>query len=120
MKTAVLKSAARPPDETGERCSIRELLNDPASLGASLAETRVDPGVITQLHALDVDERYVITSGCGRVELDGAWTEVAAGDAVLIPAGCAQRIENPGPETLDFFCLCTPRFTAAAYRSLEP
>jgi mannose-6-phosphate isomerase-like protein (cupin superfamily) len=119
MIPAVRPSAVSEPFQTRERCAIRELLNDPSDPAASLAEATVPSGVITERHALSVSERYVITSGEGRVELDGDWTPVKAGDAVLIPAGTPQRIENTGGAPLVFLCLCTPRFTPEAYESLE-
>ena len=59
-----------------------------------------------------VDERYLIISGKGRVEVDGILpTEVETGDLVVIPAGKNQRIENIGDTDLLFYCICTPRFT---------
>lgn len=119
MIPAIRPSAASAPFETRERCTIRELHNDPSDAAASLAEATVPPGVITERHALSVAERYVITTGEGRMELDGDWTPVRAGDAVLIPPGTPQRIENTGEIPLVFLCLCTPRFTPEAYESLE-
>ena len=50
---------------TRERCYIRELVNDAAITEFSLAVARVEPGVVTELHRLAVDEWYVITSGQG-------------------------------------------------------
>jgi len=115
----VLPGAAGAPFATRERCTIRELLNDPADPASSLAEATVAPGAVTERHALDVDERYVILRGTGRLELDGEGRDLRPGDAALIPAGCAQRIANTGAEDLVFLCLCTPRFTPAGYTPLE-
>ena len=56
---------------TEERCYITELWNDGCDADISVARARVEPGVTTELHWLDVDERYVITSGRGRVEVSG-------------------------------------------------
>ena len=119
MISRALRHAASAPFETRERCVITELLNDPRDPAASLAEARVPPGVTTELHALDVDERYVLTAGQGRLELDGVAHDLRAGDAALIPAGTAQRIANTGAEALVFLCLCTPRFRPEGYRPLE-
>lgn len=119
MTPTVLPAAAGRPFPTRERCEIRELLNDPADPAASLAEARVAPGAVTELHALPVDERYIVLRGEGRIELGGRWSHIRAGDAALIPAGTPQRIENTGAEELLFLCLCTPRFTPEAYRPLE-
>jgi mannose-6-phosphate isomerase-like protein (cupin superfamily) len=103
-----------------ERCFIRELVNTPEIPDFSLAETRVEPGVRTELHKLDVNEWYVIRSGCGKMELDGGpWFDVTAGDVVSIPANISQRIENTGANDLIFECVCLPRFTTAGYVALE-
>lgn len=105
---------------TSERCFILELWNSPADPDVSVARARVEPGVSTALHALSVDERYVIVSGRGEVEVAGVDVrEVGPGDAVLIPAGVAQRIRNLGSDDLIFLCICTPRFQPASYRDLE-
>jgi len=119
MRASHLPRAASKPFETRERCVITELLNSAESPAASLAEARVRPGVVTEGHALGVDEAYVITQGEGCMELDGRRFAVQAGDAVTIPAGVAQRIENTGAGDLVFLCLCTPRFTPDTYRPLE-
>ncbi len=105
---------------TSERCFIRELLNDPATAEASLAEARVEPREITQLHRLAVAEWYLIRAGRGRMEVGGeAPFEVKSGDVVAIPAGDSQRIENIANEDLVFWCLCLPRFTPDCYEALE-
>ena len=104
---------------TSERCHITELLNHPTQPDVSLARARVTPGVVTELHALDVEETYVIEAGRGMMELDGERFPVAAGDSVLIPAGTPQRIENVGTADLVFLCLCRPRFQPEGYAGLE-
>ena len=105
---------------TRERCFIRELVNEAARPGASLAHCRVAPGVLTERHALSVDEWYVILSGRGEMHIaDAAPFEVTGGDTVAIPAGAAQQIRNTGDDDLCFHCLCMPRFTPGCYTSLE-
>ena len=105
---------------TRERCHITELKNDPDTPEVSVARCRVEPGVTTELHSLSVLEWYVILSGEGDLSIgDAPIRRVGAGDAVMIPAGIAQRIENTGTEDLVFFCVCVPRFTPGCYASLE-
>lgn len=106
---------------TAERCHISEIANDGDDLQLSIARARVEPGVTTAWHHLrGISERYLIISGEGRVEVgDLPPTLVEPGDAVRIPAGVAQRITNTGDEQLIFYALCTPRFSAEAYVSLE-
>ena len=65
-------------------------------------------------------ERYVILEGRGRVEVgELPAQEVSAGDVVLIPPLCRQRIGNVGEQDLVFFAICTPRFRPQAYQSIE-
>ena len=105
---------------TAERCFIRELLNDPDSPDMSIAAARVPAYVTTMLHALrGIAERYVIQSGRGLVEVNGARWEVGPGDVVSIPPDAPQRIANIGGEDLEFLCVCTPRFRPETYRDLE-
>ena len=106
---------------TPERCHISEVANDPDDAAASIARARVEPGVTTAWHSLSgIAERYIIISGEGRVELQGVEaTQVSAGDVVRIPAGIAQRITNTGECDLIFYCVCTPRFRLAGYKSLD-
>ncbi len=105
---------------TRERCYIREILNDPRVPHWSLAECRVEAGVTTELHRLEVDEWYVIVEGQGLMEVDcQAPVRVGPGDAVVIAKGSPQRITNSGQRDLRFYCICTPRFVTDCYEALE-
>ena len=105
---------------TDERCHILESWNDPRDPDVAIARARVEPGVTTARHVLEVDERYVIASGAGRVEVEGLpASEVAPGDVVVIPAGRSQRITNEGAVDLVFYCVCTPRFEPHHYHDVE-
>lgn len=106
---------------TRERCFVTECWNTPEDPGVSIARVRVDPGVTTERHYLaGVNERYVVLSGNGMVEVGTSRPRgVSAGDVVLICAGDAQRISNTGDEQLIFYCVCTPRFVESCYVPLE-
>jgi mannose-6-phosphate isomerase-like protein (cupin superfamily) len=104
---------------TRERCFIAEIWNDESDPEVSVARARVAPGVTTELHSLDVDERYVIAAGHGVVEVGDLQQAVEPGDVVVIPAGAPQRITNDGDEDLVFYCVCSPRFRQHGYRALE-
>lgn len=105
---------------TDERCFIAELLNTPDEPDVSLARTRVEPGVTTQLHALSVSEWYVLESGQGRMRVgDGKPFAVGPGDTVKIPKNVSQQITNSGKTDLVFLCVCAPRFSQECYTSLE-
>ena len=123
MIPKVLEGASPPSASEGtwteERCFIVETWNHPSDPAVSLARARVPPSVTTARHALAVDERYLIESGRGRVEIWGIETDVAPGDVILIPAGTTQRIRNLGDDDLVFLCVCTPRFEPSHYRDLD-
>lgn len=106
---------------TNERCHILELINTADDRSQSLARARVEPGVVTAWHRLkETSETYYILSGEGRVEIGEDFVKkVKPGDAVKIPAGQAQRIENIGTNDLVFLCFCVPAFGAEAYEHLE-
>jgi mannose-6-phosphate isomerase-like protein (cupin superfamily) len=113
---------AKPGQEvwTDERCYITELLNSASQPEVSIARTRVEPGVTTQLHQLSVFEWYVIETGQGLMRVgDATPFAVGPGDTVAIPKHAAQQITNGGEEDLTFLCVCTPRFSQECYTSLE-
>lgn len=104
-----------------EGCFITELSNRPDDAVVSIAKARVESGCTTRRHRLHgTVERYVILSGTGTVEVgDEPARAVAAGDVVLIPAQCPQRIRNSGSADLIFLAICTPRFVPENYEDLE-
>lgn len=105
---------------SSERCFITELLNSADQPEVSLARSRVEPGVTTQLHRLSVFEWYVIEAGHGRMRIgDAASFAVRPGDSVAIPRNAAQQITNSGRRDLVFLCVCTPKFSQESYTSLE-
>lgn len=110
------------PDEfwTPERCYITELLNRGQTPEVSIARTRVEPGVTTELHSLSVAEWYVIEAGTGIMTVaEERPRRVGSGDVVCIPRGSPQMIFNDGENDLIFLCVCTPRFLQECYTSLE-
>lgn len=97
-------------------CRLRELLHPdrhPAALSYSLALAWVDPGKSTFPHGLSGEvEVYYIISGHGRMHIGDEAREVEAGDAIVIPAGSEQWIENPGREALHFAAIVSPPWRA--------
>jgi quercetin dioxygenase-like cupin family protein len=45
---------------------------------------------------------YVVSGRCEH-SLDGTWTSLATGDAIVIPAGVRHNLVNPGPD--DIVCV---------------
>ena len=106
---------------TPENCRIIELSNTPDDPEASIAHARVAPGITTRWHRLiGTAERYVILEGTGRVEVGRlSPQDVRAGDVVIIPPSCPQRITNLGQDHLIFLAVCTPRFRPEAYEDID-
>ncbi|MDX1698640.1 MAG: cupin domain-containing protein [Thiohalobacterales bacterium] len=121
MQAAIKHASTANEFHTDEQCFITELSNASDDPDVSVARARVAPGVTTRWHRLaGIAERYVIISGRGLVEVgDLAPEEVTAGDMVLIPPLCRQRITNTSPADLVFLAICTPRFTPDAYEDME-
>jgi mannose-6-phosphate isomerase-like protein (cupin superfamily) len=106
---------------TPEGCFITEVSNTSNDLGLSIARARVEPSVSTRWHRLNgITERYYIVQGKGTIEVgELPPQEVSAGDIVLIPPRCRQRITNSGTGDLIFLAVCTPRFCNEAYEDIE-
>jgi mannose-6-phosphate isomerase-like protein (cupin superfamily) len=120
MAEPVFKAGSDEEFWTSERCYIREHINIESIPDFSLAASRVEPGIVTELHSLSVREWYFIRQGSGLMEVGGGpQIEVGPGDTVEIPAGVSQRITNTGQDDLLIQCICVPRFTPDCYQSLE-
>jgi mannose-6-phosphate isomerase-like protein (cupin superfamily) len=121
MKEAIKHQNLSDEFYTPEQCHITELSNSIDDPSVSIARARLEPGVTTRWHRLSATaERYCILSGKGRVELgELAPQEVCAGDIVLIPPMCPQRIANIGAQDLVFLAICTPPFSSDVYEDIE-
>lgn len=95
---------------------LRELFNplkDPVGVSCSLAQAVVQPGERTIRHHLEVAaEVYYLLSGTGLMHVDAEARAVRAGDAILIPPGSVQFLENTGEEPLTFLALVEPAWRA--------
>lgn len=121
MKDIIKKHNIKNEFYTAEKCYITELSNTPEDPDVSIARVRVKPGVTTHWHRLKgTSERYFIINGRGVVEIGKkSLQEVTAGDIVLIPPMCRQRITNTGTDDLIFLAICTPRFTQDVYEDID-
>lgn len=121
MRAEIKSGDDRQEYETHERCHILEVANDAGDEQVSISRARVEAGVTTAWHRLEgIDERYLVVTGQGRVELGNLEaTDVGPGDVVRIPAGCRQRIRTTGHEDLVFYAICSPRFRSEVYIGLE-
>ena len=121
MKETIKKQNLKSEFYIAEKCYITELSNTPDDPDVSIARARVEPGATTSWHRLKgTTERYFIISGKGLVEIGKLPPqEVIAGDVVLIPPMCPQRITNIGSEDLIFLAICSPRFSQEFYEEIE-
>ena len=98
---------------TKDGSEIRELLAYRNSVirNQSLAEARVAVGGSTREHFHRLTEEiYFITSGTGRMRIEGEIRQVRAGDAIAIPPGQKHKLWNTGTETLRLLCCCAPPY----------
>jgi mannose-6-phosphate isomerase-like protein (cupin superfamily) len=121
MKETIKQQNIKEEFYTPEKCYITELSNTPDDPDVSIGRARVELGVTTRWHCLKgTFERYFIISGRGIVEIGKLPPqEVTAGDVVLIPPMCRQRITNTGAEDLVFLAICSPRFSQDVYEDID-
>jgi mannose-6-phosphate isomerase-like protein (cupin superfamily) len=102
-----------PAFTTKDRSEIRELLAYRNSVirNQSLAEARIPVGGSTLEHYhAKTEEIYYITSGIGRMRIEGETSDVQSGDAIAIPPGKRHKIWNTGEQTLKLLCSCAPAY----------
>ena len=101
----------------GDHTRLREVLhpaNDNVELPYSLAHARLEPGAASLPHRLQKsDELYYFLEGRGALHVEEAVYPVQAGDAVLVPAGALQHLENTGQDQLTFLCIVSPPWSEA-------
>ncbi|MFN3652950.1 MAG: cupin domain-containing protein [Armatimonadota bacterium] len=95
---------------------LRELFHpetDGLPVGYSLAHAVIKPGCRSiRHHLVGASEVYYLLSGRGRMHVEEETREVRAGDALLIPAGEVQYLENTGNEDLVFLAIVEPAWRA--------
>ncbi|MGP8152592.1 MAG: cupin domain-containing protein [Smithella sp.] len=121
MKETVKKKNLKDEFYTPEKSYVTELSNTPDDPHVSINLASVEPGVTTRWHRLKgTSEHYFIISGRGLAEVGKMRPqEVTAGDIVLIPQMCRQRITNIGKDDLVFLAICSPRFLQNVYEDIE-
>ena len=95
----------------GDDSLLRQLLHpdtDDVACHYSLCHAIVKPGQTTRPHRLKTSEVYYILGGQGLMSTDGASEAVRPGQAIYIPPGSTQYIENTGNSDLTFLCIVDP------------
>lgn len=100
----------------GDGSILRELVHadkHPLKISYSLARAVVKPEQTTILHTLkESSELYYIIEGEGMMFVDGRREKVRRGQAIYIPPGSEQSIENTGTTDLVFLCIVDPAWRA--------
>jgi mannose-6-phosphate isomerase-like protein (cupin superfamily) len=102
--------------KAGDASFLKELLHPgktPLDIGYSLAHAEVGPGQKTLPHRLKSAEVYYVLLGRGRMHVGSEQVDVEAGQAIYIPPGEVQFIENTGTMGLSFLCIVDPAWTPA-------
>jgi len=100
-----------PACTAGDLTRLRELLHpdrQPAAIRYSLAQAQLEPGAASLPHILRSSEVYYILSGRGIMDVNNERRPVESGQAVYIPPGAVQSIQNTAQEPLVFLCIVDP------------
>lgn len=96
----------------GDNAQLQELLHPDRNYrfhgNYSLARALLPAGVSSLRHVLKSSEVYYILSGRGKMNVDNDSSIVSTGDAVEIPPGAVQWLENVGDDDLVFLCIVSP------------
>ena len=102
------------PFTTKDGSEIREWAGPTAApaVNQSLAEASLPPGAATAEHFHRVSEElYLVTSGVGRLRIDGEERDVRSGDCAVIPPGARHKLWNIGDDVLRVVCACSPAYS---------
>lgn len=97
---------------------LRELLNPLREkgylkIGYSLAHAIIRGRTASLPHRIKTSsEVYYVLKGRGTMHINEETADVTAGDAVYIPPGSVQYIENTGTGDLVFLCIVDPSWRA--------
>ncbi len=95
----------------GDNSILRELLHPAKAeldIRYSLAHAVVKPGQTSAPHRLRTSEVYYILEGEGIMHIGDESRSVRSGQAIYIPPGSRQYIQNSGQIELKFLCIVDP------------
>jgi len=95
----------------GDETVLRELLHPEKAdlnIGYSLAHAVLKPGHASLPHSMRTSEVYYILQGTGIMHIDDETSHIRASQAIYIPPGSKQYIDNTGDTDLVFLCIVDP------------
>ncbi|MCD4690688.1 cupin domain-containing protein [bacterium] len=108
----LIKDIAHLPHvQAADHAELREILHperDDVALRCSLAVATIAQGKRSIPHRLATAEVYYVLSGVGMMHLGDEKKPVHPGQAIYIPPGRTQWIENTGRLALTFLCIVDP------------
>jgi mannose-6-phosphate isomerase-like protein (cupin superfamily) len=94
-----------------DNTQLREIIHparDPVGIRYSLAHAIIGPGETSLRHRLVSSEVYYILYGWGVMHVGDEAATVHPGQAIYVPGGAVQWIENSGATDLAFLCIVDP------------
>jgi len=76
----------------------------------SMRHFTVEPGGHTPRHSHNYEHEVYIVAGTGRVEHDGEFEHVRAGDVIFVQPNMVHQFVNDGGDPLQFLCLVPTSF----------
>ncbi|MFZ2471845.1 MAG: cupin domain-containing protein [Methanothrix sp.] len=101
-------------------CELLHPDREGLDLPYSIAHAMLHPGTASLPHRLKTSsEVYLILEGMGEMHIGSEKAPVQAGQAILIPPGSWQHIQNTGDIILKFICIVDPFWRAEDEEVLE-
>ena len=95
--------------EVGDGTSMQVLIGRHEAPNFCLRRFVIEPGGSMPLHTNEVEHEQYVLGGRAQVRIGESKYDVAAGDAVYIPAGVEHDYRNQGNEPFEFICVVPNR-----------
>ncbi len=76
----------------------------------SMRHFTVEPGGHTPRHSHNYEHEVFIVAGQGRVEHDGEFADISAGDVLFVEPNKVHQFVNDGEQPLQFLCLVPSKY----------
>ena len=76
----------------------------------ALRHFTVEPGGNTPHHSHNYEHEVYIVEGQGRIEHNGQFREIRAGDVIFVEPNAVHQFTNPGASPMKFLCLVPVTF----------